>query len=85
MNQTLQLNLTVDELKALVKDALTEFEKEKEVRELAGKSYSINGAAKFLKRSHVTICNLIKAGKIATIEDGKRIPAIAINNYLKEN
>lgn len=84
MKQDIFINVTPEELKALVKDAVKEATQEKTDKELMSRTYSINGTAKLLNRSFETIKKMIQSGKLPTIDNGKRITAHAINNYLKE-
>ena len=47
-------------------------------------TYSINKAAKILKRKHSTVKALVEAGAIRSTDDG-RITMAAIEEYLKES
>lgn len=70
-----------EELKAIIKECLSEHQKEKahELDELT--TYSINQVAKMLSRSHPTIKNLVISGKISATNDG-RITQAELNRYL---
>jgi len=69
-----------EDIKAIMKNALYEFEKEKESR-TPDRLFTINQVAKRLGRAHDTINKLVKKGIIRTTKDGL-ITESAINEYL---
>lgn len=84
MEQHILITMSADDLQSLVKRCVREVEKEKNEQVSLSRSYSFNQAAKELGRSFTTIKKLIMEGKLKTTSDGKRIPAQALNDYLKE-
>lgn len=78
MKQTIQLELSNQELKRIVKDALREVVNE---NRKPPKLYSINKVAKMLGRSHTTIKKQVESGQIKSTPDGL-IPEDAIEEYL---
>ena len=69
-----------DEIKEILKAAMSELEKEREANR-PDKLFTINQVAKRLGRAHDTINKLVKNGVIRTTKDGL-IPESAINEYL---
>ncbi|MHC1777547.1 MAG: helix-turn-helix domain-containing protein [Lentimicrobium sp.] len=82
MDNLIITSLSRTELKALVKESIIELEVLKQEKVESLKSYSIAALAKMLGRSHSTIKNLIKAGKLKTTADGRRITHQALQDYL---
>lgn len=70
-----------DELKAIIKECLSEHEAETADKVSEIKSYSINQVAKKLGRHYSTIKKLIKTGQLKTTSD-KRITLAELNKYL---
>jgi IS30 family transposase len=70
-----------EELKAIIKECLTEHEAETADKVSEIKSYSINQVAKQLGRHHSTIKKLIKTGQIVSTSD-HRITQAELNRYL---
>ena len=68
------------DIKEIIKTAIFEIEKEKEVSR-PDKLYTINQVAKRLGRAHDTINKLVKSGVIRSTKDGL-ITESAINDYL---
>jgi excisionase family DNA binding protein len=69
-----------NEIKEILKEAMSELEKEREAK-TPDKLYTVNQVAKRLGRAHETISKLVKKGMIKTTKDGL-IPESAINEYL---
>ncbi len=80
MNSTAIILTQKDELKKILKSAISEYEKEKELKQ-PDKLYTINQVAKRLGRAHETINKLVKKGVISTTKDGL-ITESAVNDYL---
>jgi len=69
-----------NDIKEIIKTAISEIEKEKEALR-PDKLYTINQVAKRLGRAHDTINKLVKNGVIRSTKDGL-ITESAINDYL---
>lgn len=69
-----------EDIKAIIKAAISEIEKERKATQ-PDKLYTINQVAKRLGRAHETINKLVKKGVIRTTKDGL-ITDSAINEYL---
>jgi excisionase family DNA binding protein len=67
------------ELKRLVKEALWEFERERNQDKL----FSCTEIAKRLGIAYNTVKKLIREGKLKTTRDGKYVTERAINDYLQ--
>jgi hypothetical protein len=70
-----------DELKEIIKEALSEHAAKSADKDAEVKSYSINQVAKKLGRHHTTIQKLIKTGQLKSTSD-KRITMAELNKYL---
>jgi len=82
MENYMTTNLSENDLQKIVERAIESHEKKKTDLLNAGKNYSIAKVAHNLGRSHTTIKNLIKAGKLKTTADGRRITHQALQEYL---
>lgn len=76
--------LTEDDLLQIVEQAIDNHEKRKAASEDLTKSYSIAQLAKKLGRSHTTVKNLVRSGKLITTTDGRRILHTSLKAYLKQ-
>jgi len=72
-----------NELKSLIKSALTEYDQEKN-KDKGETLYTINQVAKRLGKAHATIKKIVKAGYIKSTKDGL-ISEAAINEYLQRS
>ena len=70
-----------EELKAIIKECLSEHEAETMDKVSEIKSFSINQVAKKLGRHHSTIKKLVKTGQMNATSD-HRITSAEINRYL---
>jgi len=75
-------NMSENDLQRIVESAIESYEKRKSMLSDNAKSYSIAKVAQKLGRSHTTIKNLVKAGKLKTTSDGRRITHQALQDYL---
>ena len=73
-----------NDLKAALKDALQEHQKDLEKRTEADKLYTINAVARKLGKAHATIKKLVANGLLKSTKDGL-IPLSSINEYLGKN
>lgn len=83
MKSTTLIELSPQDIKCLMKDAITEHEKEKAVNVSLTKVFSFNQVAKKLGVSHSTVKKLVKEGILKTTADQRKIPAWAVNEYLQ--
>jgi hypothetical protein len=70
-----------NDLKAALKDALQEHQKELEKRTEDDRLYTINSVARKLGKAHATVKKLVTNGLLKTTKDGL-IPLSSINEYL---
>ena len=82
MEKQILTTYTETEFQTIIERAIAEYERRKFAEKDTGKSYSIAKVAHNLGRSHATIKNLIKAGKLKTTADGRRITYQALQEYL---
>ncbi|GAP43979.1 hypothetical protein TBC1_112138 [Lentimicrobium saccharophilum] len=83
MENYLMTTLSESDLQRIVEKAIESHEIKKTALLNAGLNYSFAKVAQIFGRSHTTIKNLVKAGKLKTTADGRRITQAAINEYLK--
>jgi len=83
MEKRILTTYTETEFQQMIEQAFAEYDKRKTSEQAAGKNYSFAKVAQMFGRSHTTIKNLVKAGKLKTTADGRRITQAAINEYLK--
>lgn len=80
MAETAIIVIQKNDIKEIIKTAISEIEKENEALR-PDKLYTINQVAKRLGRAHDTINKLVKNGVIRSTKDGL-ITESAINDYL---
>jgi IS30 family transposase len=71
---------TKQELALVIRQELSAFQERKQTQKLT-KTYTINGVAKLLNRSHATIKKQVETGMLTTTKDG-RISETEIEKYL---
>ncbi len=84
MQQQISINLTHDELSALINSAVSEAIQKNMAPADADTLLTVDQACKYLKCSDVFLWKLRKAGKIASTNAGKKIlvPKSSIDKYL---
>lgn len=83
MEKQILTTYTETEFQTIIERAIEEYDRRKFADQDTGKSYSIAKVAQNLGRSHATVKNLIKAGKLKTTADGRRITHQALQEYLR--
>lgn len=83
MKSTTVIELTPQDLKNLMKEAIGEFENEKSENESLSTIYTFNKVRLILGCSHSTVKKLVNEGIIKTTSDQRRIPAKALEEYLQ--
>jgi transposase len=82
MEKHILTNYTETEFQQMIEQAIAEYDKRKTAEQVTGKNYSIAKVAQMLGRSHTTIKNLVKTGKLKTTSEGRRITHQALQDYL---
>ncbi len=82
MEKHILTNYTETEFQQMIEQAIAEYDKRKLAEQVTGKNYSFAKVAQMLGRSHTTIKNLVKTGKLKTTSEGRRITHQALQNYL---
>ena len=85
MENYITTRMSPSDIQQIVERALEANDKKKALQIDDTKSYSIAKVAKMLGRSHTTIKNLVKAGKLRTTADGRRITQIGLQEYLQND
>jgi len=83
MKTTTSIELSPQDLKSLVKDAITELEKEKDNNEALTETFSFNQVKNKLRCSHSSVKRLVNEGVLKTTADQRKVPAWALNEYLQ--
>ncbi|HCT71554.1 MAG TPA: hypothetical protein DF409_11635 [Bacteroidales bacterium] len=83
MDKRFFISYSAYELKQIILQALSEYEKRRGMITQYGKNYSIAQAARLLGRTTSTIKKLIETGELQATSDGRRITPKAIEDYLR--
>lgn len=83
MDKRFFISYSAYELKQIILQALSEYEKRRGMVTQYGKNYSLPQAARLLGRTTSTIKKLIETGELKATSDGRRITQKAIEDYLR--
>ena len=82
MKTTTHIELSPEEIKKIVKEAINEHDKEKMNLSASATIYSFNQVKNILGCSHATVKKMVREGVLKTTRDQRRVPAWALNEYL---
>lgn len=82
MKTSTTIELSPEEIKLLMKQAINESEREKRNSQALTKTYSFNQVKNILGCSHTTVKKLVRDGVLKTTADQRKVPAWAVNEYL---
>lgn len=82
MKQTMMIEVSPEDLKRLVFEALEQHETMKQQNQVVSGTCSINAAAKTLRVSHTKLKNLIREGLLKTTTDQRRVLRKSLNEYM---